>query len=133
MADTEIINSIIAGIYAQPSRAVVVIALEVDAELVEATPVDTGFAESQWVMSKGSPINGVVGSPDVVSRSAQEAGRAHVVGYKLQDGQVWNVNNAEYIEILDGGSSEQAPSGFVRIAINKGFQQAVAKLESEKR
>ena len=39
-------------------QAVVATVVNVQAELIEATPVDTGFASSSWQLSIGAPASG---------------------------------------------------------------------------
>ena len=39
-----------------------------------------------------------------------------------KDGTAWVANNVPYITKLNGGSSKQAPSGFVQIAIARAVQ-----------
>ena len=86
---------------------VVRIATNVHAELIEATPVDTGFAASSWQLSIGTPAEGTGpgGSLD---------------GYTLDQGSAFATNNASYIQRLNAGHSAQAPAGFVEQAIARG-------------
>jgi hypothetical protein len=59
-------------------------------DLKEATPVDTGFAQSRW--------------------------------HRVEVGQVTNIiNDSEYIEYLNQGSSKQAPAYFIEsVALKYG-------------
>lgn len=99
--------------------------LEINAELVEATPVDSGWARSNWVPSIKNPIESVFGSPDALDNSARSRGEAAIViGYDLKDGPAWITNNVPYIVQLNGGSSNQAAEGFVQSAIEFGIVAA---------
>ena len=114
-------------------RAVRAISLEVTANLIEATPVDTGWARANWVpaigVSRDSPVNT---RPDASLVSAQvakqQAGMASLGGYRLASGPVFVSNNVPYIVFLNEGSSRQAPAAFVQAAIQAGVNQVVRTL-----
>lgn len=108
-------------------RARNVVALEVHAALVEATPVDTGWARANWIPSTGAPVASPDGSRESVTAGAQAAGTAQVAGF-TGAGPVFVSNAVPYIEALDAGHSQQAPSGFVRASVEKGLAAARAKL-----
>lgn len=95
------------------------LAINAHAELVEATPVDTGWARANWIPSLGSPAVVVVGAADAVDKAPQEAGLAAVLAFKLTDKAIFVSNHVPYISRLDAGSSDQAPAGFVRTAMAK--------------
>ena len=97
------------------AKTVKTIALEITANIIEATPVDTGFARANWIPSVGAPSRAVDGSS-----SAQSTGMAFVSGYKVGQGSVFISNNVRYIQKLADGSSNQAPSGWVRAAVQQG-------------
>jgi hypothetical protein len=93
-------------------------------ELVsQQTPIDTGHAQSNWVLSVGAPYTQIDGSKDAVSTAAQQAGISRIKRYRIGEGAIWLTNNVPYIVILNLGSSTQAPSAFVEKALN----QAVAE------
>jgi hypothetical protein len=104
---------VIASLKRHTAEQVVALAINVQAELIEATPVDTGFAASNWPITTGAPASGTVG---IGGAGAPPA------GYKLDDGSVYVTNNAQYIQVLNGGSSTQAPAGFVEQAIARGVK-----------
>lgn len=87
------------------------------AELVEATPVDTGWARANWIPSLGRPVVQVVGTPDAPSTAAQAAGLAEVFTFTLDHMAIFVSNHVPYIARLDAGHSQQAPAGFVRLAL----------------
>ena len=92
--------------------------------LVRSTPVDTGWAASNWLPSVGKPIEGAAGSRQNVSTEAQERGVREIASWKLEKGPIFIVNNVPYIGDLNNGHSKQAPAGFIEIEI----QSAVDKI-----
>mgnify|MGYP000225720258 CR=1 FL=1 len=80
------------------------------AEIAAATPVDTGFARANWQITIGAPATGTVTAPSLASLEGYDPER---------DGSTFITNNANYIQRLNGGHSQQAPAGFVEAAIAK--------------
>ena len=109
---------------AELARAGTALTLEIAANLIEATPVDTGHARANWVPSIGTPH---VGED---SGAAQAAGQAAVTAYKLGDGALTIANNVPYIERLIGGSSSQAPAGWDLEAIDRAQQTVQAQYDA---
>lgn len=99
------------------------ISINAVAELIEATPVDTSWARSNWVPNIGSPVNQPVGSPDNPSTFQQESGQAEILAYYKLPANVFISNNVPYITRLNEGSSTQAPMGFVQKAIAKAVRE----------
>lgn len=101
---------IVANLTAPPSRG--------------GTPVDTGWARANWIPNIGRPSRlEPVGSRESVSNAAQKIGIAAVAtGFVLEDREIHVSNNVPYIGALNNGSSAQAPSGFVEIAILKAVR-----------
>jgi len=111
------------------------------------TPVDTGWARSNWVPRMGKPFEGTAGSrPDkirdfnahAVGMSAtivggkidegpQKDGVASISGYRLGIGNLFVTNNVPYIGRLNAGSSKQAPRGFVERAILRAITEDLKK------
>lgn len=120
MADPQI--RVITGLLAQATERVISrISVNVTAELIEATPVDTGWARANWVPAIGAPFIGPGTSMGNVTsqRQQQQSGVASVAtSYKLSRGAVFVSNNVPYITRLNDGSSAQAPKAFVQAAIN---------------
>ncbi len=78
------------------------------------TPVDTGHARRNWIMS--------VGSPDTVERGqGGDDGRAAVMAWSLADGPLYVNNNAPYILRLNDGHSKQQPAGFIERSIDEAY------------
>lgn len=93
--------------------------------LFEDTPELTGFAETNWIPSIGKSFDDTVGSKQLVSKSAQDAGLAIVRATYAYPDTVFITNNADYIELLNIGSSTKAPAFFVQTAIAKSIKSVV--------
>ncbi|HEU4727685.1 MAG TPA: hypothetical protein VFT22_07345 [Kofleriaceae bacterium] len=94
--------------------------LEIDANLREACPVDTGHARANFVPSIGAAHSGED------EGSAHEAGVAAVLTYRIGQGSLFETNNVPYIDRLVLGSSAQAPAGWDLVAVD----QAVATIQA---
>lgn len=101
--------------------------LAITANLIKATPVNTGWARANWVPSIGTPYTATAGTEKSVSNADQQAGQASVLSYKLAGGLLYVSNNVPYIGILNYGSSKQAPAGFVELAIAQALQEVQQK------
>ena len=112
------------------------LAVNIVAELIETTPVDTGWAAANWVPSVGAPFTGAVGFGP--SRGAdggfdqgevagaqlrQQQAQFGLLRYNVRDGSVFISNNVPYIVFLNAGSSQKAPAGFVQNAITAGVRR----------
>ncbi len=109
------------------SKVITGLTLDITANLVQSTPVDTGFARANWIPKIGLSHFGVAGSRTGVTTGAQTAGIARVATYKLANGKVFITNNVDYIGKLNEGTSKQAPAFFVQSAIARGVKQARAR------
>lgn len=101
-------------------KTVRAVALVVDAELINTTPVDTGRARANWLPSLNTPDVRIV-EPN----SAPLLLTTELKSFKLSD-TILITNNLPYIRRLNDGSSKQAPKGFVDKALRKG-KRAVKK------
>lgn len=113
------------------------IALAVDQTVVLETPVDTGRARSNWVVSTGSAFNAEIEpyAPLPQRTDASKKGeRANAAG-AIEQGQralgahdngqtIFISNNLDYIGDLNRGHSAQAPPEFVQ----KATQAALAEI-----
>lgn len=103
--------------------------LEATANLIEATPKDTGWARANWIPNIGGPVIVTAGTREQaetgnVNKSRQQTGIANVaINYKITDGAVYISNNVPYIIPLNEGSSSQAPSAFVQREIAKAVRK----------
>lgn len=100
-------------------KTVRAVALVVDAELVNTTPVKSGRARSNW--------NPSLNTPDATIREPGQKKSIDPIAsaYKITD-TILISNNLPYIKKLNAGSSKQAPAGFVDAALAKG-KRAVKK------
>jgi len=90
--------------------------------LKERTPVDTGWARSNLVLSVGAPTTDPVGSKDSVDNGTSEGSISLVQStYQTKQGSVFINNRVFYINRLNSGSSDQAPAGFIERAINEAI------------
>jgi len=95
------------------------------------TPVDTGYARNSW-WSSVDDSKAVHPSPPTKGKSGVRGSSAGAPGIAPADiamapGHVYQLKNgAAYIRKLEYGSSAQAPSGMVRVAI-ADFPNIVAK------
>lgn len=113
------------------TRLVQTVSIAVDQALVLSTPVDTGRARSNWIVSTGQPTSEVIppyapgenlGTGEGANANAAlEQGRQEAENYRL--GQtLFITNNLPYIGRLNDGSSAQAPAMFVEEAIQEGVR-----------
>lgn len=88
------------------------VAFDMTKDLVQATPVDTGHARSNYFLG-----NDPVDSTDTTASTngAPSLGRAAQFAATVVAGGVFYItNNLPYIMALEFGSSQQAPLGFAR-------------------
>lgn len=107
-------------------------ALAIDQVAVITTPVDTGFARSNWIAAIGtSPVRTIEpyapGNRLGLNESSNAQGalnqaRIAITARRPEGGDVYIVNNTPYIETLNNGSSAQAPKNFVELAVQAGIQ-----------
>jgi len=93
--------------------------LDIHEGLVVGTPVDTGWARSNWLLSVGKSVTSPVGSKEKISVAEQNAGVGSILGWKFTQGPAYDTNNVPYIRTLNGGSSKQAPRGFIELTIQR--------------
>lgn len=100
------------------------IAIDVFTDLINTTPVDTGRARSNWIISIGDssllelPTSGAL-------KSAAETQIGHgtaILGTYNGQQVIYITNGLPYIERLNEGWSHQAPAGFVEAAIAKNVK-----------
>lgn len=117
-------SNVIGQLTAYTNRSVQRVVLDVTSNLVEDTPVDTGWASSNWVPNVRVPFRARAGAPTNISRTEQQTGIANIaIRYEISQGTVYISNNVPYIIPLNDGSSMQAPSAFVQRAIRRGIDQ----------
>ncbi len=119
MPDPQIVLTI-AALNRVVEQSVKQVTRDVTLHLFARTPLDTGWARSNWIPKIGSPFEDAPGSRVEIGPAvaAQKKGLAQVaVKYKLRNGSVYISNNVPYIQPLNDGHSKQAPAGFVQDAI----------------
>lgn len=135
MADDNSVVAVIKSLTQYTERLLKKVTLDVTANLIEDTPVDTGWARSNWVPKIGSAAEGDEGFDHsynnrkgkiqaIAGQSAlQGSGIASVSTYKLGEGSIFITNNVPYIVDLNEGTSKQAPRAFVEAAIARAVEQ----------
>jgi hypothetical protein len=98
---------------------------DITADLIEQTPVETGWARANWIPGLDQPEGTEpVGDETSVDEGAQQQGIAEIItGYTI-DKDAFIFNNVPYIERLNDGQSPQAPAGFVDSIIEKRVSEA---------
>lgn len=93
--------------------------VELYTSLVLKTPVDTGRAKASWTISTTgeappSPIKG-----DYAEGEIADIVVGHVSDFKITiaDNTVSIINNLDYMEYLEDGTSQQAPYGMVALSL----------------
>lgn len=100
------------------------VAFDLTRDLVQATPVDTGLARSNYFLG-----NDPVDSTDTTASTngAPSLGRAAQFAATLAAGGTFYItNNLPYIMALEYGSSKQAANGMARIVVAR-WQEIVNK------
>lgn len=121
-ANTEGATFVITQLKEFSAKKVAKLMLAITDILIRNTPVDTGWARSNWVPSIGRAFDGVANDPSRVSTAEQESGSLEVAGYlDFAWGDLFITNNVPYILPLNEGHSAQAPAGFVQAAIEQGI------------
>jgi len=101
----------------QTQEVIAKTALDIDRQLVNQTPVDTGRAKSNWIAT--------VGVPSSETRESTTPINNEPVYNSAKFGQkIFITNNLPYIQRLNNGYSAKAPSGYVD-AIVRSAQRKV--------
>ena len=108
--------------------AVKIVAVNGHSNLVEATPVDTGWAKANWQVQIGSRPENPLGSPTAIP--GIDDADAKVASYTADQGMVFVSNPVPYIARLDGGHSQQAAANFVRRAVEEAVEETSQILQS---
>lgn len=135
MASDPQVIAIIGGIQQYAEKLMKKLTLDITANLIEDTPVDTGWARANWVPQVASPFGGDSSFDHSFSNrngktaalggqtSIQGEGLSSIISYSLQRGTIYITNNVPYITKLNEGSSAKAPAAFVQAAIARAVQQ----------
>lgn len=93
------------------------LAFRIDGRLVRETPVDTGEARINWIVSDGSADSTHLDFGGDADQAIAQ-GQAAIEGAKIYT-ELFIQNNAPHIERLNEGWSEQAPSGYIDAIIEQ--------------
>lgn len=132
MADPQV-KVIIGGLEKVGERTMRMLILEATANLIESTPVDSGWARANWVPAIGAPkLYAGTKSPDgsqvTTAAARQQRAIAQSALYKWGQGEAFVSNNVPYIGRLNDGHSQLAPSGFVQAAIERAVRDTRIKI-----
>lgn len=86
-----------------------ILALDIDRRVILESPVDSGAARSNWLASVGFPD---ASTTDVDIQGAINKGAAVIAGAGDYE-TIYISNNLPYIQRLNEGWSQQAPSGYI--------------------
>jgi hypothetical protein len=92
------------------------LALDVLRGIVMRTPVDTGRARANWQVTIDVPPENTVEKEDEGGESTISEGLGELHNLRPYH-VIWITNNLPYIETLEDGSSEQAPTGMVAVTL----------------
>lgn len=120
------VRGVMASLDRHTQRRVVRLSLAIQGELIATTPRRTGWARNNWVPAIGAPPppppSRRAGDPGE-ARARMDQGRTEVLTrYTLLQGPVYVSNGVPYIGRLNRGSSQQAPTGFVELAIDRALR-----------
>jgi hypothetical protein len=92
------------------------IAMDLWTAITLKTPVDTGRARAGWGLSIGTPI---IPTPPTGSYPPNGQAPLPLPDISAINGRqiVYILNNVDYVQHLEDGTSQQAPAGMVRISI----------------
>ena len=94
-----------------------VIAIKALRGIVLKTPVDTGRARGNWIVTINVPAEDVIEDRDKRGGTTLRKGVAEIGGLDLPFQIIFITNNLEYISFLEEGSSDKAPEGMVAVTI----------------
>ena len=99
--------------------------------VVENTPVDTGYARSNWTPELDRAFEGLFPArvPGEKGSTAEEnaaatieVGTPTIEAFDIENNESIHItNNAPHIQPLNDGHSKQAPAGFVQMAVLEGL------------
>jgi len=136
-ASPQAVANVVAELRAYAAQQCVELALAIHHELVVATPVDTGWARDNWIISVGTRAPAIrvrdKGGRFISHRQARatgaRAGRGSpqvqamglLASYRLEHGPIMVDNRVDYLVYLAEGSSPQADHGWIEEAIGRAL------------
>lgn len=94
------------------------IALDVFAEVIMMSPVDTGRFRGNWQVAIGSIPSGTLEIDDKAGTATLAKAQAEALGLKAGE-VIYLVNNLPYAAALEYGHSQQAPGGMIRLTVQR--------------
>lgn len=131
----EQLSFIIADLSRYTAHETLALAMDVQANLQEDTPRDTGWARANWIMSIGLPVEDPAvaavkdPTPAQVAQAAvrQTTAIEAVAGYSdTKLGAIFTTNNVPYIGRLNEGWSAQAGSAFIQRSVGRALNEREA-------
>jgi len=101
--------------------------LAIHSDLVIETPVDTGWASNNWVLTIGTFSPDPLGTRENFSTAQMNDGLSSLLNWKVDKGTIYITNNVPYISFLNEGTSMQAPPGYVDAIIQRRVDEFNAK------
>lgn len=93
-------------------------AFELQGMMIDMSPVDTGRFRSNWAVGLGAINTSTDAAPDKTGDAAKGRAQAALQGWK--PGQtIYLSNSLPYARRLEMGWSQQAPSGMVRLTVQR--------------
>jgi len=124
------VRVVIQALHERSDGAIRAVALDTLANLVETTPVLSGWARANWIANIGSPrSDDPIGSPERFSLGPQQASAVELLSYRKERGQIFITNRVPYINLLNAGSSTQAPANFVQRALLRAIRKNERRAE----
>lgn len=96
------------------------IVFNVFGQVIKRTPVDTGRAKNNWMVTENTPgrgVNSLEGKTPLGSVGPHSLQELNQITEKFTLDIL--ANNLPYIEKLEFGSSDQAPAGMVRVTLTE--------------
>lgn len=129
------LNKILNKSMTNASQIARAIALELEARVVQKSPVDTGRLRGNWNVGINAPNMAEQGA-DISGMESNARALGALSSFKLGD-SIFITNNLPYTHKLEfglygdgpktmGGYSKQAPQGFIRIT----YQEVISALEN---
>ncbi len=104
-------------------------ALELQSQMVERSPVDTGRFKNNWQCGIGVVNTGAGEGPDKSGMGSIGRTQTALEGWKPGQRIVLS-NSLPYARRLEEGWSQQAPAGMVRLTV-QAYGEALAKVVAE--
>jgi hypothetical protein len=111
---------------ANVSKSIREAAMAATREAVLRTPVKTGTARINWILSAATPVRKLLEGPNTPKRETNrqvasakaliDASNA-IKNWKVGSGNIFISNSVHYIGKLDSGSSRQARQGMTKFAV----------------